>query len=110
LTTESGVVIFSNVKARCLVDRRIVLSPAAFVEIVIWRLPEPSPGREYGYKYRLALVSREVCVFRYDNETGKGDHVHTGEVEKPYRFRDVDRLIADFMADVEEWRNEHGNS
>ena len=30
-------------------------------------------------KYRLALVVDGLCVLRYDNETGKGDHRHIRE-------------------------------
>jgi hypothetical protein len=44
------------------------------------------PGSDHGIKYRLALISNEVCVLRYDNERGKGDHKHIGEGEVPYRF------------------------
>ena len=28
----------------------------------------------HGFKYRLAFVVNGVCVLRYDNEAGKGDH------------------------------------
>jgi hypothetical protein len=38
---------------------------------------------------------------RYDNETGKGDHVHHGNEERPYRFVSLDKLIADFYRDVQ---------
>jgi hypothetical protein len=37
----------------------------------------------------------------YDNESGKGDLRHLGEVEKPYRFVDVHKLLKDFMRNVE---------
>lgn len=37
---------------------------------------------------------------RYDNERGKGDHRHLGEIEVPYMFESFARLMADFMADV----------
>jgi len=46
-------------------------------------------------------------VVRYDNETGKGDHRHYGDQEEPYAFQSVERLIADFAADVKRlcgWR------
>ncbi|MGH8625795.1 MAG: toxin-antitoxin system TumE family protein [Gammaproteobacteria bacterium] len=42
------------------------------------------------------------CILRYDNETGKGDHVHYGEEdERPYQFISLERLIMDFYADIE---------
>jgi Family of unknown function (DUF6516) len=90
-------------KACLLVDRRITMTETAFAELVLWRLPEVTDERRHGYKYRLALVARGVCVLRYDNEAGKGDHVHFGNAERAYEFRGVDQLIADFLADAKEW-------
>ena len=40
------------------------------------------------------------CLVRYDNETGKGDHLHYGDRESPYAFQDWERLLVDFLADV----------
>jgi hypothetical protein len=67
---------------------------------VIWQLSQPLPGSAHGYKYRLAMVVDETCVLRYDNETGKGDHIHLGEREVPYHFTTLDQLVEDFWADV----------
>ena len=53
---------------------------------------------------RLALVADSVCVLRYDNEAGKGDHRHIGRVEKLYKFVDPETLLVDFWNDVEAWR------
>jgi len=38
---------------------------------------------------------------RYDNERGKGDHKHLGDLGVPYGFVSIERLMADFIADVE---------
>ncbi|AEK57393.1 conserved hypothetical protein [Acidithiobacillus caldus SM-1] len=43
----------------------------------------------------------------YDNERGKGDHRHVGGGENEYTFTGVDQLIEDFIAEVEQWKNEH---
>lgn len=43
----------------------------------------------------------------YDNERGKGDHKHIGELETPYKFESAEKLVADFLADVERATNEH---
>jgi hypothetical protein len=107
LTTPQIVVIVSNMRARSLIDRRITLAPNAFVELVVWELPEPLKGSTHGYKYRFALVVRDECVLRHDNEAGKGDHVHLGTIERPYLFVDIDRLTADFLADAKEWLNDN---
>ena len=63
-------------------------------------------GSSHPFKYRLALVSSDVCVLRYDNEAGKGDHKHIAGTEEPYQFIDLRALMADFWADVARWRNE----
>jgi uncharacterized protein DUF6516 len=57
-----------------------------FVEIVVWRLPRSVRASAHGFKYRLALVENGVCVIRYDNEAGKGDHRHLGNTEEIYEF------------------------
>jgi hypothetical protein len=90
--------------AELLFRKREGSSETAFVEVVIWRLPNPVRGSGHGFKYRLALVAGGVCVLRYDNEAGKGDHKHVGEREVPYRFTDLGTLQADFWRDVAEWR------
>ena len=73
-----------------------------FVEIVIWRLDRPVRGSIHKFKYRLALVADSVCVLRYDNEAGKGDHRHIGRAENSYQFADPETLLADFWNDVED--------
>ncbi len=96
-------------RARPLLDRRVVLEPNAFAEMVIWRLPYVQPGSAHPFKYRLALVVDGKCILRYDNETGKGDHRHRAGRETSYVFTSVDALVKDFLKDVTRWRNEnHG--
>jgi hypothetical protein len=90
-------------EAELLFRKREGLSETAFVEMVIWRVPDPVRGSGHGFKYRLALVADGICVLRYDNE---GDHKHAGEREVSYRFTDLATLQADFWKDVETWRAE----
>lgn len=71
-----------------------------FVEIVVWRVPQPVPPSEHPYKYRLAYVVDGKRIVGYDNEQGKGDHRHLGKRELPYRFVNPRQLVADFMDDV----------
>jgi hypothetical protein len=94
-------------KARLLFDRRIVVSETAFAELVLWALPRSARGSTHRYKYRLAFVVRGECALRYDNEVGKGDHVHNEGKERVYVFVDPDRLVADFFADVRGWLDEY---
>ena len=93
-------------KAELLIDERHVLDAHAFVEIVVWRLPRPALGSNHHFKYRLAFVVDGVCVLRYDNEAGKGDHRHGRDVEEVYSFADPDALLGDFWREVEEWRRQ----
>jgi Family of unknown function (DUF6516) len=97
-------------KAVALVRRRVVVAPDAFVELVIWQVPEPVPPSTHLFKYRLAYVVEERCVLRYDNERDKGDHRHTEEAEQAYAFSTPDQLLADFEADVARWNHEHGRT
>ncbi len=48
----------------------------------------------------LVLICNGVRVVGYDNERGKGDHRHHHGIETPYNFVSIERLIADFEADV----------
>jgi hypothetical protein len=66
-------------------------------------LPTALPGSTHIFKYRFAFVVDEICVLRFDNEAGKGDHKHVGETEMPYRFTSLVQLVADFWREVEAW-------
>ncbi len=67
--------------------------------MVVWQLPTTSAERPHGLKYRLHCSRGKECVVRYDNEAGKGDHIHRGEQEIPYRFDSVEKLVAEFQHD-----------
>lgn len=95
-----------SMKAELLLSERHILNEDAFVEIVVWKVPQPVRGSAHDFEYRLALVVQRVCVLRYDNEAGKGDHRHLGEDEMPYAFSDFRALLADFWADVDRSRSE----
>jgi hypothetical protein len=74
------------------------------IHLVIWEVEPPLAPCRHPYKYRLAYVVDGVCVVRYDNERGKGDHRHVGDREEAYAFTTLQQLIADFRNDVEEWK------
>jgi len=100
----------NNMKAAELARGRIVYSERSFAELVLWRLPKPLPGSNHPFKYRLAFVVDGVCVLRYDNESGRGDHRHIGAKEQLYAFVSPEKLIADFKRDIARWIDENGNS
>ena len=97
-------------KAELLLKERVIRSENSFAELVLWRLPKPAAGSAHAFKYRLAFVVDGVCVLRYDNEQGKGDHKHIGAAETLYTlytFESPRRLLDDFWYDVENWSTEH---
>jgi hypothetical protein len=97
-------------KAVQLVRTHVALSASAFAELVLWQLPKPVAGSAHSFKYRLAYVVNGVCVLRYDNEVGKGDHRHFGGKESLYKFSTPEQLIADFQRDIARWNHENRDS
>lgn len=88
-------------KATLVIDRKVVFPEGDLLQMVIWRLPETDGERPHGLKYRFYYgLSDGTCLVRYDNERGKGDHRHWGDHEEPYRFVDIETLMADFLSDV----------
>ena len=79
---------------------RFDLDHARFVSVSIYELPAPLQGSAHRFKYRLALVINGVCVLRYDNEAGKGDHKHVNGKQQAYTFIDLKQLNRDFWEDV----------
>lgn len=90
---------------RLLLRERRILGEGRFADIVIWQLPTPVPGSAHDFKYRLAYVVEGVCVLRFDNEAGKGDHKHIGAHEVPYYFAALEQLVIDFWNAIEEWNS-----
>ncbi len=82
---------------------RLEVTDGVRVEFVIWLVPEPLKGSTHRFKYRMSLIADGVCVLRYDNEAGKGDHRHVGTTETPYLFSGVRALFDDFDRDVARW-------
>ena len=74
------------------------------IEIKIWQLPEPAEDKLHGYKYSLVYIVEGERVIGYDNAEGKGDHRHYRDIAKPYNFKDIDRLLADFYKDIERYK------
>ena len=87
-------------EARLIFRNKKRLASGAIVEEVVWKLPRPEPDRPHGYKYRVAYVREGKRIVGYDNERGKGDHRHRRGREGRYEFVSLDRLLADFRADV----------
>jgi hypothetical protein len=91
-------------KAELITRFKSITPTGAIIEVAVWRVPEPVPPTEHGFKYSAVYVVDGVRVVGFDNERGKGDHCHLDGVEFPYSFTGVDRLIEDFIAAVAAWR------
>ena len=85
-------------------DKAIYPDDGAIVEMTIWDVPEPVPGSAHRLKYSLFYGYPGRRVVSYDNERGKGDHRHLGDLEEPYTFTTVEQMVADFLADVRKAR------
>lgn len=94
-------------KAELITRYRNASADGGIVEMVVWRVPDAVPPSEHPYKYRLVYVVGGVRVVGFDNERGKGDHKHVGDVQSSYLFAGVDRLIDDFLEEIERWKQGH---
>lgn len=99
------IAIIDNMKAELLYRYREDYSDGAIMEVVIWRVPEPIQGSGHSYKYRLFYGHPGQRLVGYDNERGKGDHRHIGEREVPYPFTTPEKLIDDFLGDIDKLRS-----
>ena len=96
------------VKAEKLLDERLLLDDGSILALRLWRVPEPVPPATHRFKYALFYGRPGERLVLFDNERGKGDHKHIREVESPYVFESVEKLIADFQEAVRAARKEEG--
>jgi len=97
-------------KAMELLRRRIPYSELSFAELVLWRVPTALAGSAHPYTYRLAYVVNGLCLLRYDNESGKGDHRHFRGNESRHNFESVDKLLESFQRDIERINHEDSDA
>lgn len=88
-------------KATLILRERRELQSGDVLEMVVWRVAQPVPPCGHDYKYRLVLIRQGQRLVGYDNERGKGDHRHLDGREESYVFQSPERLIEDFLADVQ---------
>lgn len=75
--------------------------------MTIWELPQAALERPHGLKYSLFYGRGGERIVGYDNERGKGDHKHLLDVETRFKFISVEKMVADFLADIQRMKNEH---
>jgi len=91
------------VRGRLVLHEKITDELGNTVEMKIWQVPA-SEDKPHGYKYSLVYIVGGERVIGYDNAEGKGDHRHFKEMESTYPFRGLRRLIRDFEAAVESYK------
>jgi hypothetical protein len=91
-------------KAKNIINNKEIMNDGTIVQMVVWQVSKPLEGSLHRFKYRLYCGRFGECLVRYDNEAGKGDHRHYGDIEKPYGFTSLERLILDFLEDVKKVR------
>jgi hypothetical protein len=97
----------ANMKAELITQFKDIATNGDIIEMVVWHVPTPVPPTTHHYKYRLVYIVDNKRVIGFDNERGKGDHKHWGNVEHPYVFNDIDTLIEDFLLEVDKWKSVH---
>ena len=92
-------------RAKLIYHEKFIYADGAIREMVLWKLPNKTTDRPHGLKYRLYYgLSDGTCIVRYDNESGKGNHRHIKGKKKSYQFKDVERLVANFLEEIEKAR------
>lgn len=104
LTTYVNVGISDNMKAQKVTEHKSVDKDGNIVQFVIWKVPTPVPPTSHGFKYRMVYIQDGERVVGFDNERGKGDHMHLDRKEYPYHFTTLDQLIEDFLSEIEKRR------
>jgi hypothetical protein len=87
-------------KATLIVHERRIDASGGILEIKVWRVPDPVKPSTHAYKYSLFYGRPGLRLVGFDNEQGKGDHMHVAGAERPYSFTSLDRLLEDFFAEV----------
>jgi hypothetical protein len=88
-------------KAILILHRKRYFDDGSISEIKLWHVPSPVRGSNHEFRYSLFYGRPGERWVAYDNEPGKGDHRHCGELEEEYGFTSPEQLMSDFLADVE---------
>jgi hypothetical protein len=92
-------------QATLLYHRKRLYDDGAIAELKLWLVPRTVPGSKHSYKYSLYYGRQGKRLIGYDNESGKGDHRHYGDLEEVYHFTTPEQLMSDFLADVHALRD-----
>ncbi|MCP2080103.1 toxin-antitoxin system TumE family protein [Methylorubrum sp. SL192] len=86
--------------ATLLFSEKKVYADGSILQMKLWAVPAPVRGSSHLLKYSLFYGRNGLRIVAYDNEAGKGDHIHRGSIEAPYRFTSPEQLVSDFLDEV----------
>ena len=92
-------------KAEKILDVRNVFDDGSFLIMRVWRVVAPVPPSAHQFKYSFFYGRPGERLVLFDNERGKGDHKHIGEVRSPYAFESIEKLAGDFLGEVKRMRS-----
>lgn len=87
-------------QATLIIRERRVDGSGGILDIKVWRVPNSVLPSRHVYKYSLYYGRDGKRLVGYDNERGKGDHIHVNGLEKAYLFTTLEKLLADFFEEV----------
>jgi hypothetical protein len=87
-------------RAELILDYRETLQDGSIIAVKIWLVPRAVVGSAHRFKYSLYFGRLGERLVGYDNERGKGDHRHYRDREEAYTFASIEKLMADFGADI----------
>lgn len=94
-------IIYAMAKATLIAHERRIDATGGIMEIKVWRVPHPLRRSMHAYRYSLFYGRPGLRLVGFDNEQGKGDHMHVAGTERPYSFTTLDQLPADFLPKFE---------
>jgi hypothetical protein len=92
-------------EAEKILDVRNSFDDDSFLIIRVRRVVDPVPPSAHRFKYSFFYGPPGERLVLFDNERGKGDHKHVGEVESRYVFESIEKLTADFLTEVRRIRS-----
>lgn len=89
--------------AEPILQEKFTMGDGYIVQMKVWQVPTAVRGSKHRFKYSLFFGKEGKRIIAYDNEAGKGDHRHYEDLELAYTFTTKDKLLDDFIDDIEAW-------
>lgn len=86
-----------------VLQEKFTMDDGYIVQMKVWQVPTAVRGSKHRFKYSLFFGKEGKRIIAYDNEAGKGDHRHYEDLELAYTFTTKEKLLDDFIDDIETW-------